>query len=191
MNIKNIVVLSILLMLFFGCSTGKSTRHKFSTKSFEPISCSTKMLRQVKADTFAAIYKQWSSNPDFDKVLLQFLEEDNCMSNYYEFCWFVNGKFNYTEIDDFDLAEKIALDGVTKCNNSPSIELPYKCILLWSLTYLYYSHDQPEKAVEALKFIYTDSYKSKEDSITCISCFPALTEEESKLFSQFVNSSIK
>ena len=96
---------------------------------------------------------------------------------------FIKPKNGYTEIENYQLAEKVLLNGLTRVETETDKNTIYvKCSLLWDITILYFENN---KMTEAEKYA---KLTNMEKSMNCGSMFPALSEEAREKFLDFYNS---
>lgn len=146
-----------------------------------------KKSNEELADEFEIIYKRYSKEPFFESILFNYLKSDSSLFSYHDIGIFLIIKFEYTDIDNYDLAEKVFLKGIEYSKNLKDTDIPMECMLLFDLTYLNYSNGYFEKATANVKQM--QKVTNPDGIKDCLEMGYALEKEESDRFYSFINKS--
>lgn len=175
----------IFTLIIFSCGTNKKIPNvnnidRIDFSSYEKIACKPGITNQEFAKTFEKIYKFNYQKNNFESSLINFLNKNECLNNYYFLGLFLTKSSGYTNIENFDLAEKVLKSGLKRVEYGGNRnELMAKCSLYWNISLLYYRNNQKEKSIKYLKLA------KNEEKIKCGMLFPALDENERKEFLNF------
>ena len=185
-NMKQLI-LNIILLFIFSCTpktkSVKNQNRNIDFSQFNKLTCTPGISNTEKAKGFLEVYNQNSNNQDFENQLIAFLNGDECVVNYKYVSMFVKPKNGYTEIDDYQLAEKVLLNALKRVESKKDDDAKYdKCSFLWDITILYFENQKITQANKYAKLI------KNEKSMNCGGMFPALEEKEREKFLEFYNS---
>ena len=186
-NLPNILFILLIFCILQSCNSIKIKKEKIDFSSYSDTYVRP-AANQKRANAFLEIYSTYGTRADFEKQLLRFLKHQNNVSMYHDISWFLNKKSGYTPIDNIPLAEKVLLQGINRIKGDDIEARGGKCMLLWDMTYLFYSTNQMEKALTWARKILNQPVDNEND-YSCSDMPPALHDGKStEAFHSFVMS---